>query len=1155
VKLAAFMLALVSATTAAWATPEVLWRIGAPDNDYHEFALSGEHGRYFSQFPEDVVFRVGESRAEESWPYFQPGPGYGFGWGSPHPFRVEFDLKSAPPGASKLTLDLAAVTGGLLEVNVNDRMKCRFRLPATAEKRALTDPAAGREFLLSVPFSSKRLRQGRNHLTITLLAGSWLLYDALWLEGGLSTSQGPVLTSLEAESTLFFAREKGRLKQAIHVSLNNEGGEGKAEVRLSGARRKSQTLALTPGLNVFYLLVEPFARPQALRLSVRAGESEPRLDLEGRPERRWKVYVGPSTHTDIGYTDWQERVFELHNANTSKALQACAADPSFKWNLEVAFQASLFRQQHPEAFAQLARRLREGRIGLPGLYLNMLTGLCSGEELIQALDRPQKLGRELGLPVESANLTDVPSSVGTMPMFLSHSGVRYFAEAVNQWRGPFFRHADPRLKQAPFWWEGLDGSRVLAIFADVYAQATRFGLVESKETAMQRLPGWLKSFDREDYPSDAVYVYGAFSDNLPLNPHYAEVAREWNRQWAYPRILVSRVDEFFRYVEESFGKQLPVFKGDPGVYWEDGATSSAEETALVRWAKQKLESAEAWHALAAALDSPRSYPAKEINSAWEETLFYDEHTWGAHCSISQPEHEQTKHQWAFKAAYARRAAEQAEALHSSGKQAIGRSAAGPQGQPASGRAVTVWNECSWPRDLLVAVPLPQEEGQLLVREAADERPLPVQQEKGELLFLAESVPSLGYKSYLLEPGRPDPQPDLLRPGSDEWTWEAPDFSLRFDPGTGALSSLEDRRLGRDWVDAASGYGLNQFLYALGGEGSRLVQPHYAEPKFELYSHTQSKVQLVENGPLRAVLHLTRRGPNLPPTDTFVVLHRKGRLDFINVVHKEPTTAKEAGYFAFPFKLERPQAARAFVELPYGVLRVEEEQLPGGCREWYASHSFAAVSDGQVTAYLATPHAPMLTIGDIFRGLWKANLEKIDGKLFAYVFNNYWDTNYKASQGGDLLFAFSLRLRAGDFDPLEATRFGWEALANMLDPRRASQPDLWRAADAQGAFAELPAAPEKSLLRLLEGQAVIGGLRREGDQLQVRLYNPSFQATRAVISLPDLEIKEAWRTNLTGRREQRIALEASTGALAVSVPARGLATLALTTKKKPASGEE
>ncbi|GBC95981.1 hypothetical protein HRbin16_01781 [bacterium HR16] len=1123
-----------------------LWQIGVADGDYREFALSGRHTEYLRLFPDDVQFRVGQSDPGRNWSYIHPGPADIWAGSRQHPFRILFPLNEVPEGVCRFTLHLVNThysVPPLLEVRINDRYSCRFRLPAGGNDASLTDPKAGRRYTLSFLFSRNHLQVGENVITLTVLEGSWLLYDALALEAGLTLPELPNVTDLTAETTMLFRRVSGDLKQAVRVRLNNTGLEGEVEAGVEGIGNSTQRITLKPGENAFYLLIPPLERPQKLRLFLRTAGKEWNTEFEGRPERQWKVFVAPSSHTDIGYTDWQERVFQRHNENTLLACRVCDENPHFKWNLEVAYQAFLFRQKYPLVFRQkLAPRIREGRIGLQGLYLNMLTGLCSGEEMVRVVTRAQTLARSCGLgAVQAANLTDVPTSVGTLPMFLAQAGVRYFAEAVNLYHAPVFSHADPRLAQSPFWWEGLDGSRVLAILTNSYGYVRRLSLTGTLEEVEAQILPYLREFAGRDYPCDAVYAYGGFFDNEPLDPRYAEVIAQWNSRWEYPQIVLCTVDEFFRYVEKGFSKRLPVFRGDFGVYWEDGAASTAHETALVRWAKRKLETAEQWLALANLHLPAHTFPIGDIHNAWEEVIFFDEHTWGAWCSVSEPESEQTKHQWEFKAAYARRAAEKAESLERRAQQRLCSLAqTRTTAPPSSAQVVVVWNEFSWHRDIAAEVTLSDATRPWRIREARTGRLLPVQRRGNRLLFLAEQVPPVGYASFLLEPGEPPSASPLLRRGGDEWTWEGAGLRLRFDPGTGAVVSLRRGSSGKEWVNTQSGYGLNQFLYVLGGEGTRLMHPHLAEPRFEVFTHNRASIEVVENGSLCAVLHLRRSGQNLPPLDTWVVVWRDGRLEFLNVLHKEATLAKEAGYFAFPFLFAAPKGIRGFVEQPYGILQVEAEQLPGGCREWYTTHSFAALSDGRYTAHLATPHAPLVTFNDFFKGLWRGKLEALNGSVFAYVFNNYWDTNYKASQGGDLVFGFSLNLLEGDFDPAVATHFGWERLAEMSDPRRPAYGQA-RQANIQ---TRLPAPPAQSLLQVSspDGVVMVGGVTREDDRLLIRLYNTGRKHTRARLAFGRWTPREARQADLAGRLQKNLPLHPA--GVDVTVPGRRVVTLAM-----------
>src|SRR5579872_7380949 len=69
---------------------------------------------------------------------------------------------------------------------------------------------------------------------------------------------------------------------------------------------------------------------------------------------------------------------------------------------------------------------------------------------------------------------------------------------------------------------------------------------------------------------------------------------------------------------------------------------------------------------------------------------------------------------------------------------------------------------------------------------------------------------------------------------------------------------------------------------------------------------------------------------------------------------------------------------------------------------------------------------MMTFGDIARGVWPTRFGQRNGTVFSYVMNNYWDTNYRAEQGGSFTFRYVVT-SASSFAPGDLSRVGWEEM--------------------------------------------------------------------------------------------------------------------------------
>ena len=168
--------------------------------------------------------------------------------------------------------------------------------------------------------------------------------------------------------------------------------------------------------------------------------------------------------------------------------------------------------------------------------------------------------------------------------------------------------------------------------------------------------------------------------------HFHRQCKEWNEKYVTPQIVISTVEEAFSVFEKKHGKELPQVSGDLTGYWEDGAYSTARETAINRGNASRLTQAQAlW-----AMYNPSGYPEEKMQEAWRNVLLFDEHTWGSWNSVSEPDSPFTLQQWEIKKSFALEADKQSKKLLSDAM--ISKVLGGPAVD-----AVEVINTCSWTR--------------------------------------------------------------------------------------------------------------------------------------------------------------------------------------------------------------------------------------------------------------------------------------------------------------------------------------------------------------------------------------------------------------------------------------------------------------------------
>ena len=144
---------------------------------------------------------------------------------------------------------------------------------------------------------------------------------------------------------------------------------------------------------------------------------------------------------------------------------------------------------------------------------------------------------------------------------------------------------------------------------------------------------------------------------------------------------------------------------------------------------------------------------------------------------------------------------------------------------------------------------------------------------------------------------------------------------------------------------------------------------------------------------------------------------------VDQVYKKKIRTKEGVHFAFPFNV--PDGVMR-MDIPWAVVRPEDDQLPGSCKNWFTVQRWVDVSNDKYGITWATLDAPLVEVGSITAETPWIKTLKPSQTLFSYVMNNYWHTNYKADQEGSTAFRYVLRPHKGGYRAIDAARFGIEA---------------------------------------------------------------------------------------------------------------------------------
>jgi hypothetical protein len=864
-------------------------------------------------------------------------------------------------------------------------------------------------------------------------------------------------------------------------------------------------------------------------------------------------------------------------------------ESKFRYVIEQFWSVQHFIKNRPkETVNKLVKYIREGRIEVTALFGNQTTELCGHEELIRLMYPSFNLKRKYGIKICSAGLNDIPGLSWGLATALPGAGVKYFTAGIPAW---YFRRDKKRVhpfwdesKVLPlsipgaFRWEGVDGAQMLFWYNIHGGELYLWNYPE----ALAEVTNTLNLLKKQNYSLNSVLytVRGGGRDNAPPSLRLSYIAREWNDKWAYPKLRVATYSDFFGQLERH-KESLPVFRGElPNTDYTVAATCTAKETGINRNTHDQLSSAEKFATIASVV-SDYPYPSGKINDTYTNTFYYDLHCHGMAHPIGPAQDGCLSEKKDF--AY-RSAALSHDILSKSLNRIIDEieleddnshivvfnslsrkrtdvvrtpfSAHSPCSQPMhvryqNGASVFVAGSAIGRNIINPSIGLVEKPFDLIDTETGEKVPYQIVEldspkapvpyaasryalgqvnraELFEIVFVAEDVPAMGYKTYRLTPKEKTISfESSIVVGKSNL--ENRYFRITLNPQTGTIESIYDKELSREIVDKDAPHKLNQLIVRSAKTGK------------EEKSST-ARIQKGQEGPVYGSLIVSAKNFGCPQITEEIILYDEiKRIDIANRILKDSTPLLEV-YFAFPFLMDNPHFQ---FEGSNSVIKPLEDQFPGSNSDYYTMQHWADVSDEKVGITLSSIEAPIIEFGGLWPGYvsyahhgvtppefgheFKKPGEFTKGYMYSYVMNNNFRTNFENVQVTDTLFRYSLTTHKGGWREGRAHNFGW-AFQNPLIPICMNGKKKGTLSTSYS-FCQIE-QPNVLLLALKQAE--------DGDGLIVRLMETEGKDTEVTVRLPFLTITRAYQTNLVEENER--LLSAQKHEVTVPIKAFGITTI-------------
>jgi hypothetical protein len=698
------------------------------------------------------------------------------------------------------------------------------------------------------------------------------------------------------------------------------------------------------------------------------------------------------THLDVGYTALPAVVRDDQMRYLDAAIDSCRADPTFRWTVETLVEFDdWWRAASPARRAALQSLVREGRMDVMGLPFNQ-TAFLNAMQWRQMMEWiPAPLWQSLGIRV--AMQDDVNGFPRGGAMALLDHGVHHLLMGINaDSGGPPFRRPDA------FWWRLPDGRRLFVWLGEHYGSIMNY-LAPARDGAHYRtdesslhaahakLTERLHTIETEGFAFDRLiltHTHPQRYDNGHAVPSLAPFVTAWNRLALSPVLRLTTATDAVTKMERVVGGTIPTLEGEWTDWWANGDASGPREVAASRVAKRSLTAA------VSSVFGPMPAKAQpSVSEILRDLCLFDEHTWGASTSISQPYSLRTLGQYVEKSDLAYRPMGRADALLQRRVRAIvdpladGVYAINPAAVEVSGWGV---------------------------------------------------VTGLDAKTRSLVNTKTSETTDLVREGGQVRVWleklpakSINGFRTQTTTGTSQSSAAPDVKLdSARWPMSATWPGMSRALFegALGdfvsvsavppADRRTITQLHAkfsADIRRKSFQETRAKYADAKSFETPHTLRFTQevRHPRLgPSTRVLEVWKREPHARLTVTLDRLSSTAPEVLFLSFDLPTGLPLPVFSCGGVPFTPYR---DQLKGTCKDYFGIDGWAHYAHADGHWLWVTRDAPLVAVGGP-HVVERHQEEPADRhRILAMIFDNCWHTNFVADSHGQMEFQFDLAWRA------------------------------------------------------------------------------------------------------------------------------------------------
>lgn len=274
------------------------------------------------------------------------------------------------------------------------------------------------------------------------------------------------------------------------------------------------------------------------------------------------IHAAGHAHIDVAWLWTLGQTRRKAERTFANVLTLMRDFPNFRFAQSQPQLYQFIQQDQPELFAQIKQAVAEGRWEpLGGMWVEADCNLSGGESLARQFLLGRRYFREqFGAGSDTAVLwlPDVFGYAWNLPQLIKQAGLDYFFTIKIGWS------QYNRMPYDTFWWQGLDGTRVLTHYSPTPDENKQFGSTyNARATADNALETW-RRFQQKEHSQNLLMAYGYGDGGGGPTRAMLENITHMQDFPALPQVRFSSVRDFFTALaaEVEDDPTLPVWKGE-----------------------------------------------------------------------------------------------------------------------------------------------------------------------------------------------------------------------------------------------------------------------------------------------------------------------------------------------------------------------------------------------------------------------------------------------------------------------------------------------------------------------------------------------------------------------------------------------------------------